>query len=225
MRAVRPKPSPAACGWFSRRRLRGLPVLVHEVSRRALGSTTTQDRAETRAIAPAHVAFRHFKSVGVLIASFRSSIPSPPIPLFTLRCAPRGAQRKTRGRVVRYSFLVRTLSFPASCRFIPAHRNTDFSPGEMVVRRMVGSDNSVWPTMRQESRSRSCPVLASYRPRFPNALCRSGNVPLVWRLRLFLSEFTRARRAAIMEYTAGLKASPMCVPETEKSLSGRSVLQ
>jgi len=24
-----------------------------------------------------------------------------------LRCAPRGAQRKTRGRVVRYSFLVR----------------------------------------------------------------------------------------------------------------------
>src|ERR1035437_9089214 len=44
--------------------------------------------------------------VGVLIASFRSSIPSPPIPLFTLRCTPHGAQRKTRGRVVRYSFLV-----------------------------------------------------------------------------------------------------------------------
>ncbi len=38
---------------------------------------------------------------------FRSSIPTPPIPLFTLRIAPRGALRKTRGRVVRYSFLVR----------------------------------------------------------------------------------------------------------------------
>src|ERR1019366_171246 len=48
----------------------------------------------------------HLNCVGVLIASFRSSIPSPPIPLFTLRCAPRDAQRKTRGRVDRYSFLV-----------------------------------------------------------------------------------------------------------------------
>ena len=41
----------------------------------------------------------HF--VGVQIASFRSSIPTPPIPLFTLRRAPRDAQRKTRGRVDR----------------------------------------------------------------------------------------------------------------------------
>ena len=41
-----------------------------------------------------------------LIASFRSSIASPPVPLFTLRRTPRGVQRKTRGRAVRYSFLV-----------------------------------------------------------------------------------------------------------------------
>src|ERR1700751_4990720 len=33
--------------------------------------------------------------------------PTPPIPLFTLRCAPRDAKRKTRGQVDRYSFLVR----------------------------------------------------------------------------------------------------------------------
>jgi hypothetical protein len=46
-------------------------------------------------------------SVGALIAPFRSSIPSPPIPLFMLRRAPRGPQRKTRGRADRYSFLVR----------------------------------------------------------------------------------------------------------------------
>ena len=51
----------------------------------------------------------HIDCVGVLITSFRSSIPSPPIPLFTLRCTPHDAQRKTRGRVVRYSFLVRIL--------------------------------------------------------------------------------------------------------------------
>ena len=55
---------------------------------------------------PRRVAFHQVKSVGVLIASFRSSIPSPPVPLFTLRHAPHGTQRKTRGRVVRYSFLV-----------------------------------------------------------------------------------------------------------------------
>src|SRR3954470_63236 len=55
---------------------------------------------------PRHVAFHQIKSVGALIASFRSSIPSPPVPLFTLRRTPRDAQRKTRGRVVRYSFLV-----------------------------------------------------------------------------------------------------------------------
>src|ERR1700748_2434308 len=55
---------------------------------------------------PHHVAFHQIKSVGALIASFRSSIPSPPVPLFTLRRTPRDAQRKTRGRVVRYSFLV-----------------------------------------------------------------------------------------------------------------------
>ncbi|MGA2607227.1 MAG: hypothetical protein ABSH01_07185, partial [Terriglobia bacterium] len=56
---------------------------------------------------PDHVAFRWSDSVGVLIARFRSSIPSPPIPLFTLHCAPHDAQHKTRGRVDRYSFLVR----------------------------------------------------------------------------------------------------------------------
>jgi len=52
------------------------------------------------------VAFRLSDSVGTLIARFRSSIPSPPIPLFTLRWTPRGVPRKTRGRVDRYSFLV-----------------------------------------------------------------------------------------------------------------------
>src|ERR1700692_584950 len=55
---------------------------------------------------PRRFAFPQVKGVGVLIASFRSSIPSPPVPLFTLRRTPHDVQRKTRGRVVRYSFLV-----------------------------------------------------------------------------------------------------------------------
>src|SRR5229473_7837477 len=40
---------------------------------------------------------------------FGALSPTPPIPLFTLRRAPHGTQRKTRGRADRYSFLVRLL--------------------------------------------------------------------------------------------------------------------
>jgi len=95
----------AASPCSSSRRLRGLPVLVHEASRRVWGLRLRRT-VGTRDCDPARVAFRQCKSVGVLIASFRSSIPSPPVPLFTLRRAPCDAQRKTRGRVVRYSLLV-----------------------------------------------------------------------------------------------------------------------
>ena len=45
--------------------------------------------------------------VGALIASFRSSIPCPPMPLFYASlAASRQQQRQTRGRAARYSFLV-----------------------------------------------------------------------------------------------------------------------
>ena len=45
--------------------------------------------------------------VGALIASFRSSIPCPPMPLFYASlAASRQQQRQTQGRAVRYSFLV-----------------------------------------------------------------------------------------------------------------------
>ena len=75
-------------------------------SRRVWGLRLRRTERRLAIAPPARVAFRQCKSVGVLFASFRSSIPSPPVPLFTLRRTPRGAQRKTRGRVVRYSFLV-----------------------------------------------------------------------------------------------------------------------
>ena len=108
MRAVRPKPSPAglrsAC-----------PAVVPEVSRfsclKFLGVPGVYDYAgpsgKLALSFPVHVAFRLAKDVGALMARFRSSIPRPPIPLFTLHCAPHGVQRKTRGRVDRYSLLVR----------------------------------------------------------------------------------------------------------------------
>ena len=80
---------------------------MQEVSRRALGSTTTQDCPGTRAIAPGHVAFRtQLGRRRPNWGGFRSSIPSPPIPLFTLRGVPHGTSCKTRGRADRYSFLV-----------------------------------------------------------------------------------------------------------------------
>src|SRR5262249_49642912 len=76
-RALRPWPSPAVLlSFLSSRNPGGLPVLVHEVSRRALGSTTTRDCARTRARALAHAAFHHPYSVGIPICSF-SKLNSP----------------------------------------------------------------------------------------------------------------------------------------------------
>jgi hypothetical protein len=72
-----------------------------------MGSATTQGRPPTRFNAAGRIAFRSGDSVGALIANFRSSIPSPSFPLFTLHWTPHSAQCKTRGRADRYSFLVR----------------------------------------------------------------------------------------------------------------------
>ncbi len=96
---------PPACS--PRRRPRGLPVLVQKVSRRVWGLRLRRTVPGLALALLGMLPSASLKSVGVLIAPFRSSIPSPPIPLFTLHCAPRDTQRKTRGRVDRYSFLVR----------------------------------------------------------------------------------------------------------------------
>src|SRR6202011_3733298 len=66
---------PAA--WLSRRCLRGLPVLVHEVSRRVWGLRLRRTEQE---LALSHLFMlpsAHYKDVGVRIASFRSSIAHP----------------------------------------------------------------------------------------------------------------------------------------------------
>src|SRR5665213_1248559 len=72
-----------------------------------MGSTTTQDRSAARDNAADRVAFHSGDGVGALIANFRSSIPSPSVPLFTLHRTLHSVRRKTRSRVDRYSFLVR----------------------------------------------------------------------------------------------------------------------
>jgi hypothetical protein len=51
---------------------------------------------------------------------FRSSIPCPPVPLFTLRAPPHDEPRKTRGQDGSLLLSCKTLSFSTSCRFIPA---------------------------------------------------------------------------------------------------------
>src|SRR5215469_8779750 len=102
-----------------------------------MGSTTTQGRPATRSVAAVRVAFHPNYGVGTLIADFRSSIPSPSIPLFTLHWPPRDDQCKTRGRVDRYSFHVRLfhplfhagLSRRSTWLFSSTHRTTARSGG------------------------------------------------------------------------------------------------
>ena len=82
-----------------RGRPRGLPVLVHIVSRRARGLRLRRVRRAARELAPpADVAFPQSGPGRHPNLSFRSSIPCPPVPLSTLRLPPRDDRRKTRGQ-------------------------------------------------------------------------------------------------------------------------------
>src|ERR1035437_4181441 len=85
-----------------------------------MGSPTTQGRSAARNNAADRVAFHSGDGVGALIANFRSSIPSPSVPLFTLHRTPHSVRCKTRGRVDRYSLLVRLFHPLSHAGFIPA---------------------------------------------------------------------------------------------------------
>jgi len=79
-RAVRPEPSPAVLWLGCRHRcLRGLPVLVLEVSRRVWGLRLRRTEQELALSRLFMLPSAHYKDVGVRIASFRSWIPTPPI--------------------------------------------------------------------------------------------------------------------------------------------------
>jgi len=86
------------------------------------GSQTTGDSSGPRADGPADVAFPCYLSGRHLHPSFRSSIPGPPVPLFTLRRPPRDHRRKTRGQDGSLSLSCRALSSPTTYRFIPARK-------------------------------------------------------------------------------------------------------
>src|SRR6516165_2824489 len=139
-RDLRPWPSLAVLPYWLIRHRGGLPVLVHEVSRRALGSTTTRDCSRTRASALAHAAFHHPYSVGIPIARFRSSIAQPACtPVYASPSASRQPAQNSRPRG---SLLLsrKTLSFSTSCRFIPALRDPEDVSLAMPMRGVLPRD-------------------------------------------------------------------------------------
>src|SRR5215472_10938975 len=85
---------PAA--WLSRRCLRGLPVLVHEVSRRVWGLRLRRSEQKLALALPFMLPSAHVYRVGARVVSFRSSMSHPAYPLSTLRGQPHG---RTRARL------------------------------------------------------------------------------------------------------------------------------
>src|ERR1039458_3660268 len=77
-RAVRPEPLPAVllANWDSRC-LRGLPVLVYEVSRRAWGLRLRRTDQRLALSPPFMLPSAHVNRVGVRVVCFRSSIAHP----------------------------------------------------------------------------------------------------------------------------------------------------
>src|SRR5215471_15775169 len=130
---------PAA--WLSRRCLRGLPVLVHEVSRRAVGSSTTPGQTGTRAIAPVYVAFRALQRRRRPDCIFSELNTHPTYsPVYASPCTSRcPAQNSGPSRSLVLSR--KNFAFSASCRFSPAHCNRDFSTTDQRLLGFPGSDN------------------------------------------------------------------------------------
>ena len=85
------------------------------------GSTTTQGRPTARASAAGRIAFPFCPQGRRPELVLRSSIPGPPMPLSTRRPPPHDDARKTQGQDGSLLLSCRTLSFPTTCRFIPAH--------------------------------------------------------------------------------------------------------
>src|SRR5882757_1332483 len=127
MRALRPKPSPAVLLLVGSRRLRGLPVLVHEASRRvwvydyAGPSRNLRYRSRPYCLPPMQkrqrpdCIFSELNTQPTCTPVYASSDTSR---WATQNSGPSGSLLLSR----------RTLSFPASCRFIPAHCIGDFAP-------------------------------------------------------------------------------------------------
>src|SRR6202047_3825930 len=120
MRASRPKPSPAVLLLVGSRRLRGLPVLVHEVSRRVWGLRLRRTEQELAYSLLFLWPSAHYKDVGVRIASFRSSIAHPAYSPVYASLTPSRESAQDSGPSGSLVLSRRVSSTPASYRFIPA---------------------------------------------------------------------------------------------------------
>ena len=115
------------------RHLRGLPVLVHGVSRRAWGLRLRRAGQQLAISLLTVLPSASGDGVGALIANFRSSIPSPSVPLFTLRLVT--SQRPVQNSGPGGSLLLsrKALSSSTPCRFIPAHHHIFFPPRLQIM--------------------------------------------------------------------------------------------
>src|SRR6266702_1487714 len=121
-RAVRPEPSPAVL------RLT-FAAGISEVSRfscmKFLGVPGAFDYAglnRSLRYRPCPCCLPHMLTASASgLYLFAAQSPTPPIPLFTLRRAPRDAQLKTRGQIGSLLLLCKASSSSASYRFSPAH--------------------------------------------------------------------------------------------------------
>ena len=119
---------PPSCDSLWRRRLRGLPVLVHEVSRRVWGLRLRRTEPKLALTFRFMLPSAHYKDVGVRVASFRSSIAHPAYsPVYASPCTSRYPTQNS-GPSGSLLLTRKNFAFSASCRFIPAHCNRDFSP-------------------------------------------------------------------------------------------------
>jgi hypothetical protein len=116
---------PPSCDGVHRRHLRGLPVLVHEVSRRVWGLRLRRTEQELALTLPLMLPSAHYQDVGVRIASFRSSIAHPAYPLS--------------------GSLLLSCKALSSCRFSPAHCNGDLSPVETIAHNGLARITSCLP--------------------------------------------------------------------------------
>src|SRR5208337_2262306 len=111
-----PGPVPIRSG-----RPRGLPVLVHIVSRRARGLRLRRVRRATREFTPpADVAFPQTEQGRHANLRFRSSLPCPRCLCLRFACRLTTTGARLEVRMESLFLSCRALSSPAICRFIPA---------------------------------------------------------------------------------------------------------
>ena len=73
---------------------------MYEVSRRAWGLRLRRIEQKLALALLLMLPSAHYKDVGIRIASFRSSIPTPPIPLSTLRCELEAVEKRLSDKEV-----------------------------------------------------------------------------------------------------------------------------